>query len=72
MDLYSCDQCATVLDLDKLVFPKLIEDEDGVIRDDLAIWFDRAWRPFTRCPVCRGRIVRSSCDCVTTFPSDEH
>lgn len=72
MDLYSCSHCATVLDLDKLVFPKLIETEDGSIREDLAIWLDSAWRPFARCPVCKGRIVSSPHDGFITFPSDSY
>ncbi len=53
MNLTSCDNCAVVLDKDKLDFPTDINDGDGVVDDEKAVWSGDDYVPYVPCPVCK-------------------
>ena len=61
MKLISCDSCATILDQDKLNFPKDIWLFDGTsetIDESKAYYnqFTQEWTAFVLCPVCKDKI----------------
>lgn len=61
MKLLSCDNCAVVLDQDKLNFPKDIWDYDGETEsiDSSKAEYNQStctWEAFTTCPVCNEKI----------------
>ena len=60
MNLISCDNCGTVIDVDKISFYDTIHDEDGVIIDSRAAWcHDRGeYVPCDPCPVCHSPILQ--------------
>jgi hypothetical protein len=61
MNLRSCYMCGVVLDMDMLPFPKLIENPDGTINDNLASWDGDRYRyvPKVNCPVCHHEILKT-------------
>ena len=56
MNLISCEACGVVLDADNLEFPEDIEDENGSIDINKAIWNGWDYIPTTPCPVCKEQI----------------
>jgi hypothetical protein len=60
MILISCDNCATVLDAEKLPFPgdDQLVDDAGVVNGDLFVFEDHNWVAFTPCPACAGRLLK--------------
>jgi hypothetical protein len=56
MNLRSCDNCGVVVDIDKVPFPDDIYAPDDTIDDTKAIWIDREFVPYIRCPVCNNEI----------------
>jgi hypothetical protein len=59
MNLRSCYMCGVVLDMDMLPFPKLIENPDGTINDNLAAWDGDRYVPKVECPVCHHEILKT-------------
>ena len=51
--------CGVVLDMDMLPFPKLIENPDGTINDNLAAWDGENYVPKVDCPVCHHEILKT-------------
>ena len=64
MDLISCDNCAVVLDADKLDFPYYVRDEDGCIDDTKAKYRPghKGFFAFLSCPVCKSDIFSDCCE----------
>lgn len=60
MKLISCDECAVILDADKLNFPHNIYKEDGSVDRDKAEWDGDDYVPKANCPVCRHSILKDS------------
>lgn len=60
MKLISCDNCAVLLDQDKLPFATDIHEEDGSIDGAKARWHSdkREYCAFVPCPVCQGDILK--------------
>ena len=63
MKLISCDNCATLLDQDKLSFPKDIWLFDGESESiDLTKaeynYYSGDWVAFTTCPVCKEKVFQ--------------
>lgn len=58
MKLMSCDNCAVVLDGDKLRFPADIHNAHGDVDLAKAEWSGDAWVPFCNCPVCAEPILK--------------
>jgi hypothetical protein len=59
MILISCDNCATVLDAEKLPFAADSQlDELGDPRLDLFTIEDNDWVAFTPCPACAGQLLK--------------
>ena len=58
MNLTSCNNCAVVLDKDKLDFSFSIYLEDGSIDANKAIWDGDNFVPFVDCPVCHNPITQ--------------
>lgn len=56
MKLISCDKCGVVLDMDKLIFPD-IRDEEGEFIEENSVWDGDCFRTVTPCPVCSGPIL---------------
>jgi hypothetical protein len=59
MHLISCNGCGTLLDGNKLNWPK-IESADGLIEaeNNRAIWFNNRFVPVVLCPVCDEKIPK--------------
>ena len=51
--------CGVVLDMDMLSFPKLIENPDGTINDNLAACDGENYVPKVECPVCHHEILKT-------------
>jgi hypothetical protein len=59
MTLISCDNCATVLDAEKLPFAADSQlDEMRGPRLDLFTIEDDDWVAFTPCPACAGQLLK--------------
>lgn len=60
MNLISCDNCAVVLDANKLVFPKDMENEDGSIDERKALYnqYSKEFEIYTACPVCEQPVFK--------------
>lgn len=58
MNLISCDNCAIVLDKDKLEFPTELVADDGSVNEAAAEWNNRTreFNPYICCPVCNTHI----------------
>jgi hypothetical protein len=60
MNLISCDNCGTVLNKDKLIFPKNIWVDDGASIDETkAMLYGDDWVAFIDCPVCQEPIPKT-------------
>lgn len=57
MNLKSCDNCGIVIDVDKRKFPQDIENEEGCIDPELALWNGEDYVPYIKCPLCRSEIT---------------
>ena len=57
MNLISCDNCGIVLDKSKLKFPEEIYHDDGSVDLEKAIWFNRDYKPYVLCPVCKAPVT---------------
>ena len=62
MKLISCNNCAVMLDADKLHFPDCIHEEGGTVDLDLGLWSSdkRDWVAYVKCPVCNEPIEEQS------------
>lgn len=62
MKLISCDNCAVLLDADKLNFPDSGYDEDGCIDKNCADYDQetKEFRVYVSCPVCGSKIFGES------------
>ena len=60
MILISCDNCATVLDAEKLPFASDCRciDDHGEVREDLFAFEDHKWVAFCACPACGERLLK--------------
>jgi hypothetical protein len=60
MILISCDNCATVLDAEKLPFAADCRaiDDFGKVREDLFVFEDLDWVAFVPCPSCAGQLLK--------------
>lgn len=58
MNIISCDNCGVVLDANKLGFRDVIEDENGEVDLNIAVWHDGRFVPYTRCPVCYHQLLK--------------
>jgi hypothetical protein len=58
MKLISCNNCATILDQDKLKFAEDIYDAENSIDPLLGDYCQetKAWAAFINCPVCKEKI----------------
>lgn len=56
MNITSCESCGVVVDKNRLSFPYDIRGDDGVIRDDRAMWLNGDFVAFVPCPVCQDPI----------------
>lgn len=57
MKLRSCDNCAVLLDEDKLLFPKDVWLNDGSVDATKAAWNGSSYTAFCKCPVCSAPIT---------------
>ena len=51
MNLTSCDNCAVLLDKDKLEFPSIYGDNDEIL--DFAVWYGNDYVSVVDCPICK-------------------
>lgn len=60
MRLISCDNCAVMLDEDKLAWPSTIWQEDGCIDGSKAAYNQQIgeYSAFVNCPVCDSQIFK--------------
>lgn len=62
MNLTSCDNCATVLDKDKMYFPSYIWKDDGsggnMIDEEKATFNGEFHTAHSHCPVCQSKILK--------------
>jgi hypothetical protein len=60
VNLISCDNCATVLDAEKLYFAadSQLDDDAGNPRLDLFTIEDNDWIAFAPCPACAGELLK--------------
>lgn len=58
MNLKSCECCGVVIDIDRLKFPN-IENNDGSIDTTKAIWNGDEFIPKVNCPICEYPITKS-------------
>lgn len=61
MVLISCDNCATVLDAEKLPFAGDDQWYGAVVghpRLDLFVYVDDDWVAFAPCPACAGQLLK--------------
>ena len=59
MNLISCDNCAAVLDKDKLKFPEEYTGSNGEVDETKAVWDSESdnWCLYVKCPVCKEKIL---------------
>ena len=59
MNLISCDECGSVFDSDKVLWPVTIHTEDGTLDDDKVRWDASImqWRLAKECMNCGGTIM---------------
>lgn len=66
MKLISCNNCAIVIDADKLYFPHDVWKDDGhggnEIDTELAVWTGDGYSAFTHCPNCGAQIIKAEID----------
>jgi hypothetical protein len=55
MNTISCGHCGVVLDLKRIIEPK-IRDDDGVVDINIAAWDGDTHIATISCPVCKRRI----------------
>jgi hypothetical protein len=58
--LISCDNCATVLDAEKLPFAADCRaiDDFGNVREDLFVFEEGDYVAFAPCPACAGQLLK--------------
>lgn len=57
MNLISCENCAVVIDSNKVAWPDDFETEEG-INEDKAMWDGDKFQAFVKCPNCSEPIIR--------------
>lgn len=57
MNLISCDNCAVIIDKNKLSFPDIYSKEDGELIEGTYTWDRDKFVPITPCPVCKNPIL---------------
>jgi len=54
--MISCDNCAVVLDANKIDFPDNFINDDGSVNEEFAMWNGHDFIPKTKCPLCGSDI----------------
>ena len=62
MKLFSCNNCAVVLDADNLVFESTTYDDTGEINKHVAEWDGTEWVSTIECPCCPNKITQADVD----------
>jgi len=64
MKLISCEECAVVLDEDRLLFPSRVNEykDDGTLDDDKFVLEGDDYLPFVNCPICNSVITKDDRD----------
>lgn len=60
MNLISCENCAVVLDANKVGFPSESRKylDDGSVDENNFTWDGDDYVPFVKCPVCNEKIIK--------------
>lgn len=58
-NLISCDNCAVVLDVDKLNFVdnKHYHKDDGSVNEEKVVLTAAGYMPYVPCPVCKEQVI---------------
>jgi len=58
-NLISCDNCAVVLDVDKLSFVdnNHYHKDDGSINEEKVVLTAAGYMPYVSCPVCEEKVI---------------
>jgi len=60
MKLISCDNCAVVLDHDKINWPYIWNEDGYTVDTNKCTWNGEEYVPIVNCPVCEEDIVYKS------------
>ncbi len=60
MNLISCNQCGTVLDKEKLIFPSTHHHDYQTLIEENVKWNGSGHVAFINCPVCSAEILETN------------
>lgn len=60
MNLVSCDNCAVILDGNKIDWPQDLWLDCGAVNEECATLRGDDWVPYVTCPVCEAEITEET------------